>query len=115
MEGMTTLRLELGIDAQRIASQVMVNNRGIEENIANGIQRAIDTITEKENFEEMIANATYEAMQEVIKHTVGSWAIRQSIQKSLQAKIGDAVDRYGDSVAEKIMESLTNKSFDNGK
>jgi flavin-binding protein dodecin len=101
MEGMTTLRLELGIDAQRIASQVMVNNRGIEENIANGIQRAIDTITEQENFEQMVASATHEAMHKVIQETVNSWSIRQSIQKSLEAKIGDAVEKYGDSVAEK--------------
>ena len=40
MENMTTLRVDLGINAQKIAQQVMINNRHIEEQIACGIQKA---------------------------------------------------------------------------
>lgn len=113
MEGTTTLRIDLGIQAQQIASQLMVNNKNIEQHLVNGIQKAIDSIIEKENFEEMVANATHKALQDVIQSTINSWSIRQSITKALEAKIGDAVDKYGDAMADKIIAQLTSKQTTN--
>ena len=34
MENMTTLKVDLGINAQQIAQQVMIHNKAIEEQIA---------------------------------------------------------------------------------
>lgn len=113
MEGTTTLRIDLGIQAQQIASQLMVNNKNIEQHLVNGIQKAIDSITEKENFEEMIANATHKALQEVIHHTINSWSVKQSIAKALEAKIGDAVNKYGDAMADKIIAQLNSNQNTN--
>lgn len=113
MEGTTTLRIDLGIQAQQIASQLLVNNKNIEQHLVNGIQKAIDSITEKENFEDYIAEATKKALLSVINDSLHSFSIRKTIQESLNKKIGDAIDTYGDAMADKIIAQLNSNQNTN--
>lgn len=109
MENVTTLKIELGIDAQRIASQIMVNNRNIEQNISAGIQKAIDSISEQSNFEEHICTATKSAIEKCITDVLFGFNFQQKLKAVIEQKVSDVTGKYGEEIATKVFESLTNK------
>ena len=54
MENQTSIRLELGINAQKFIQQVQLNNKVIEDQIQKGIELALNDIIENDNFIEII-------------------------------------------------------------
>ena len=45
MDNLTTIRLELGINAQKMIQQVQVHNETIEAEISKGVQMALEAIS----------------------------------------------------------------------
>ena len=58
MENQTSIRLELGINAQKFIQQVQLNNKVIEYQIQKGIELALNDIVENDNFIEIIREST---------------------------------------------------------
>ena len=58
MENTTTMKIDLGIQAQQIASQVMVHNESIQTQIIKGIEQAIEEISDEDGFIEAVKEST---------------------------------------------------------
>ena len=100
------IRLELGIDAQRFIQQVQVNNQSIEEQIAKGIELALDDIVKGDNFIQSIRHNTKKELEGIVNKTVMSWELRSKITKLVSQKVEAKVEAYADQLAEKITSSL---------
>ena len=106
MENMTTLRVDLGINAQKIAQQVMINNKSIESQIAAGIQKAIDEITDEKGFIGHVKEGTKKAIKEAIHSATNSWEFKQKVTKAINERLEEKIKEYADSVADKVLKDL---------
>jgi len=88
MEETTRVRVELEIQAQRMISQYMINNKRIEKEIESGIKRAFDSIDLEKEVEKSVKNCIESA-------------IRQSAE---WGKIRDAVKKKTDEIVEMYIE-----------
>jgi len=105
-DGVTTLRIDLGVSAQQIAQQVMINNKLIEEQIVKGIELALSDLTEEDNFVELIREGTKREIQDIIRISVSSWEFRNKISKAIEEQMGKKISEYANSVASKVLEEL---------
>ncbi len=103
---MTTLRVDLGINAQQIAQQVMINNKAIEDQIAIGIQNAIDEITDEEGFIGYVKEGTKKTIKDAIDSATNSWEFRRKVQNAITERLEEKIKEYADGVAEKVLKDL---------
>ena len=106
MEKITTVKLDLGIDAQRIASQVMIHNKSIEEQLIKGIEQAIAEISDEKGFVEYVKNGTKEVIREAIKNATENWQFKDKITKAITGKLDERIKEYADGVADKVLKDL---------
>ena len=107
MENQTSIRLELGINAQKFIQQVQLNNKVIEDQIQKGIELALNDIIENDNFIEIIRESTKKELRDIVNKSVMSWEVRDKISKMVEAKIGEKIDQFADKIAEKVTASLS--------
>ncbi len=107
MENQTSIRLELGINAQKFIQQVQLNNKVIEDQIQKGIELALNDIVENDNFIEIIRESTKTELRGIVNKSVMSWEVRAKISKVVEAKIGEKIDQFADKIAEKVTASLS--------
>jgi hypothetical protein len=100
------IRVELGINAQKFIQQVQINNQTIEDQIAKGIELAINDITEEDNFVQAIRHNTKKELENIVNQTVMSWEVKNKITKLVAEKIEAKVEAYADQIAEKVTSSL---------
>ena len=100
------VRVELGINAQKFIQQVQINNQTIEEQIAKGIELAINDIAEGDNFVEAIRHNTKKELENIVNQSVMSWEIKNKITKLVAEKIEARVEAYADQIAENVTSSL---------
>jgi polyribonucleotide nucleotidyltransferase len=103
---MTTIRLELGINAQKFIQQVQINNEVIEEQIAKGIELALQDICEGDNFIQHVRQQTKKELTEIVNKSVFSYELRNKITKLVEEKISKKVEEYADRIAENVTASL---------
>ena len=106
MNGLTNIRIDLGIDAQKIVSQIMIDNRLIENQIKKGIELALKEVTEEDNFIRIIANGTKESINNIIKSATHSWEFKSKIEKAINSKIEGKIQDYAEKVAEQVLKNL---------
>lgn len=106
MEQLATIRLELGINAQKFIQQVQLHHGTIEEQIAKGIELALNDICEGDNFVQSVREHTKIQLSEIVNRAVLSWETRQKIEKLVAEKIGKKVEEYADTIAEKVTSNL---------
>lgn len=106
MRDISTLRIDLGIEARKIASQIMIDNKSIEEQIALGIEKAMDEMTSEEGFVEYVKEGTKKAVEEAIKSATNSWEFQNKVKESLSKKLDEKIRHYTDGVAEKLLKDL---------
>ena len=106
MRDATTLRIDLGINAQQIASQVMVDNRNLEEQIARGIQEALDEITTEKGFVSAVKEGTRKSLMASINTACNSWAVKDKISRALNEKLENKIEEYANGVADELFEKL---------
>ena len=106
MENTTYIRLELGINAQRIIQQIQINNSTIEEQISKGIELALNDLTEGDGFIQSVREATKNELETVVNKAVMSWEVKNKISKLVTEKIGKKVEEYADKIADQITSSL---------
>ena len=102
----STIRLELGINAQKFIQQVQLNNELIESQIQKGIELALDDIAQSDNFIEIIRENTKTELQTIVNKSVMSWEVRSKIEKMVAEKIGKKIDEFAEKIAEKVTSSL---------
>ena len=107
MENQTSIRLELGINAQKFIQQVQLNNKVIENQIQKGIELALNDIVENDNFIEIIRESTKKELRDIVNKSVMSWEVRDKISKMVETKIGEKINQFADKIAEKVTASLS--------
>lgn len=106
MENFSTLRIDLGINAQKIASQLLINNKSIEDQVSIGIQKAVEEMTDQDVFVDYVKEGTKKAIQSSIDSTINSWEFRSKIQKAITEKLEEKIKEYADNVANKVLKDL---------
>ena|SRR5699024_4285080 len=106
MENMTTLRVDLGINAQKIAQQVMIHNEAIEIQISKGIQLALDEITVEDNFISLVKEGTKESILQAINQATNSWEFKRKVSDAINLKLENKINEYANEVAEKVFKDL---------
>jgi len=106
MEPIGTIKLELGINAQRFIQQVQLNHGTIEEQIGKGIELALNDMCQGDNFVEIVREATKVELSNIVNKSVLSWDTRNTIEKLISEKISQKVGEYADEIAEKVTASL---------
>lgn len=106
MEALGTIRLELGINAQKMVQQVQLHNGTLESQIATGIELALKDLCEEDNFIETVRSATKVEIHKLVHGAVLRYDVRNAIEKALSQKIGQKIEEYADSVATKMIEGI---------
>lgn len=106
MEDITTLRIDLGISAQKIAQQVMIHNENIESCITKGIELGLNELMSEDNFVKAVASATKREVDKILSETLTSWELRRKISEQINNKVEDKISEYSDALAVKLIESL---------
>lgn len=106
MESLTTMRFELGINAQRIISQFQTNNVQIEESITRGIEKAFTDLLNEDNFEEMIAQGVKDEFFNTIKLIASDWSLRYKLKEAMNNAIDSKIDKLANDWAEKALKSI---------
>ena len=106
MEHLSTIRLELGINAQNFIQQVQLSHGKIEEQIGKGIELALNDLCEGDNFIQSVREATKAELSQIVNKAVLSWETRSKIEKLVAEKIGQKIEKYADDIAEKVTSSL---------
>ena len=106
MEQLAKVRLELGINAQKFIQEVQLHHVNIEEQIAKGIELALNDICEGDNFVQSVREATKLELSKIVHKAVFAYDTQRQIEKLVAEKIGKKVEAYADAIAEKITASL---------
>ena len=106
MEQLATIRLELGINAQKFIQQVQLHHGTIEEQIGKGIELALNDLCEGDSFIQSVREATKLELSKIVNNAVFSWETQNKIEKLVAEKISKKVEAYADTIAEKVTASL---------
>jgi ribosomal protein S3AE len=107
MDNTVTLKIELGISAQRIMQQVIMNDRLLEEEIEKGILAAFIELGNSDIFTNMVKEATKQAISDVVKNSVNEWNVKNLIANKLQEQIAINVEEYAMKIGQEIVNRLT--------
>jgi hypothetical protein len=103
---MTHIRLELGIDAQKFIQQIQLHNGNVEEQIAKGIELALNDLCEGDNFVQQVRESTKLELAKIVNQAVMKWDTQRAIEKAVSEKIGLKIGEYADVIANKMVSSL---------
>lgn len=106
MNELVNIRLELGINAQKMIQQVQLNNGSVESQIAKGIELALNDLCEGDNFVQSVREATKLELSKIVNKAVFSWETQSKIEKLVAEKISKKVEAYADTIAEKVTANL---------
>ena len=106
METLATIRLELGINAQKFIQQVQLHHGTIEEQIGKGIELALNDLCEGDNFVQSVREATKLELSKIENKAVFSWETQSKIEKLVAEKISKKVEQYAEKIAEQVTASL---------
>lgn len=106
MDNLATIKMELGLNVQRILSNFKTNNLQLENVITKGIERAISEMLEKDNFEDYIVDAVKEEVEKSIKQIAGNWILRHKIQEEMRKALDAKIDKLADDWSNKIIKNL---------
>jgi hypothetical protein len=101
-----SLRIELGVAAQKILQQIQLHHGTVEEQVEKGVQLAINDICNGDAFVQSVREATKQELAQIVNKAVLSWETRSRIEKLVAEKIGEKVGVYADQLAETITASL---------
>lgn len=103
----STIRLELGINAQKMIQQIQLNNHAIEESLEEGINLALKDLTEKDTLTEIIRQEAKAEILKIVRETVNGWELRTMLQDTVRKSLGDKMQEYADQVAEELTKSFS--------
>lgn len=106
MEQLGTIRLELGINAQKFIQQVQLHHGTIEEQIAKGIELALNDLCEGDNFVQSVRETIKLELSKIVNRSVLAYDTQRQIERLVAEKISKKIEAYADTIAEKITASL---------
>lgn len=92
-ENTTTLRLDLNIEAQAIAAQVMIDNDRLGDAMRRGINKGFEEIMSNPQFEEWVRDQTKIQLREATISALCSYEVRKRISDAVDEAILDIKSR----------------------
>jgi glutamate-1-semialdehyde aminotransferase len=99
------LRVELGLNAQKIIQEVRLHNASTEELIARSIEKALDSLTSDATLQEQIDRLVRQGIINMVTSFTNSFEFNNLIREQLKA----AVVSNGDAIAALIVKSMSSK------
>jgi hypothetical protein len=107
MDQLTTFRLELGINAQKITQAFMSNNKQLEEVIEKAVTAGLEEFCNQENIHLVIKEKTKETLlNSFVNQRLLHWDLENAVSKAVNEKVQVKISEYANKLAEKITESL---------
>jgi predicted transcriptional regulator len=106
MENITTLKIELDIQAQKIIQQLQLHNKVIEDQITKGIELAMEEISKEDDFVKAVKDSTKNEIFNIVKSSIMSYTFRNKLINSIEDKIGEKVSEYTDKLLTKVMKEF---------
>ena len=106
MEPLATIRLELGINAQRLISQFQTNNKQLEEVVTKGVERALKEVLEDDNFENIVVATVKEEIMQTVKNAASDWNVRHKIHEAISKAVEKKIDNAAAAWADKALKNL---------
>lgn len=106
MDNISTVKIELGIDARRVMQQIAIDNQVIEEQISKGIENALNELSNRDKLVEIISQQTKEEVVRVIRNTVLSWKLKTRIEEIVFSKMNKKIEKHIDGVINKFEKFL---------
>lgn len=104
---MITLKIELGVAAERILQNLQLNNKEIEEQITKGLTKAFEEIVKEDDaFVSIIAEATKVEVINLVRKATNSWELKHKINELLAKKFGEKLTEYADKLAAKLIAGI---------
>lgn len=101
MDNISHIRMELGIQAQRIISELSINNDLIKDQLEKGIQLALEDI-KSSNFVELVRQQTKVEIQKILSETVISWELKNKLKSIITEKLEAKISEYADQIVESV-------------
>ena len=101
-----TIRLDLGIDAKKIMSQIHASDEMLQGAIQRGVEKALQEFATTDKLENIIYEKTKHVITDSFNANAVSWEIRSKIDSAIQKKLSEKIDDYASKVADKLTESL---------
>jgi hypothetical protein len=109
MEKNLTLKIDLEIPAKRLLQHISFENKGIEEQVEQGIKEAIETLTKDGNIKDMVKREVIHLFNTtVLDHTI-RWDLETRIRKVFDQSLEQKIKEYADSIANEIMSKIETK------
>lgn len=106
MRDITTLRIELGISAERLVSQMAIDNRQLESLLADGIKKGIEDLVKEDGMKAMIAQEVKETVRNTIREATTSYALKHKIHEAIFSQLDDRVSEiareWGDTLKKRL-------------
>lgn len=106
MDSLATIKVDLGINAQRFVGQFMSNNKQLEEVISKGIDRALTELLTEENFEQIIVDNTKSEIMQVMKNAVSDWSVQYKLKEAVGKAVEKKIQLVADDWAEKALKNI---------
>ena len=107
MENITNLSINIDIAAQKIISQILINNEAIEQEISRSIEKAITEIFKvPEQFDAMVKESIRTSIMNIIQESVFSYTMKDKIHKALSNIVEVKLTNYADVIGMKIEKIL---------
>lgn len=106
MEQLATIRLELGINAQRLISQFQTNNQQLEDVITKGVERALKELIDNENFENIVCETVKDEIMKTVLRAASDWNVRHKINEAISKAIEKKIDNAANAWADKALKNL---------
>lgn len=102
----STLRIELGLSAQKIIQQMELNNQSLEEVIKKGVMQAFGEISKEENLQEMISAQTKIEIKNIVSNVVFDFQFKNKVREAIVEKMGKKIDEYANKIADQLTKNL---------
>ena len=106
MSELINLRIDLGINAQKIMQQVQIHNQGIEDAVQRGVELAVQELANSENIVLAVKAATLKEFQDLITQRVISWEVKQALMTEIDKRVGEKISEYAEKIASNITKNL---------
>ena len=107
MENSTLISMNVDIAAQKIISQIAINNMTIEEELKRSIEKAIADIFEvPEVFDAMIKESIQRSLVSTVNSIILSYDLKQRISQSITNIVEDKLSDYAEEIGKKIESAI---------
>lgn len=100
-----TMRIELGLQAQNLISQMKVNNIDVTKAIENGLNNAIEEIAKDDGeFMKAIEQTAKQELMQIANCKLISYELQLALQQAIQKRFEGRLDEIAERIIDGVMK-----------